>query len=406
MMRHFIRWWFFLQANLIQNNNWNIKFITSEPGLEITPESIAAYYKFAKFNFDCGDYDTSREMLGNYISLFASPPKAVKDEDDEEEESAPKPSEDEKIGNPNMYYLTSVDTSLLQVLWGKLSSEILAEEWEEGAIALTAVRTAIESLASANKLSSLEALHQRTWLLHWSLFIFWNDASKGTENMVELFFSEKYLQAITTHAPHLLRYLTAAVLLCKRRAAKKAGNNSSAEGRKLLRDLIKVMQQCEYSDPIVEFVDKLSVQFDFEAAQAQLEKCEMVLTSDFFLCKQSEMFMEEARVFVFENYCRIHHKVDLKDVGEKLAMDSERAERWIVDIIRSAMLDAKIDSEEGCVVMGAGTVSVYEQVMDKTKDLTARSAGLTSNLRGYLNDVKRAKIAREKKAREAMEAEY
>lgn len=202
----------------------------------------------------------------------------------------------------------------------------------------------------------------------------------------------------------MLRYLTAAVLLCKRRAAKKAGSNSNAEGRKLLRDLVKVMQQCEYSDPIVEFVDKLSVQFDFDAAQSQLEKCETVLISDFFLCKQSEMFMEEARVFVFENYCRIRHKIDLQNLGDKLAMDKERAERWIVDLIRDAMLDAKIDSEEGCVVMGAGTVSVYEQVMEKTRDLTARSAGLQSGLRGYLNDVRKAKMAREKKAREAMEA--
>jgi translation initiation factor 3 subunit E len=114
--------------------------------------------------------------------------------------------------------------------------------------------------------------------------------------------------------------------------------------------------------------------------------------------------MEEARVFVFENYCRIHHKIDLKNLGEKLAMDRDRAERWIVDLIRNAMLDAKIDSEEGCVVMGAGTVSVYEQVMEKTRDLTARSGGLAANLRGYLNDVKRAKSNRERKAREVMES--
>ena len=46
----------------------------------------------------------------------------------------------------------------------------------------------------------------------------------------------------------------------------------------------------------------------------------------------------------------------------------------------------------------------YGWVMEKTRDLTARSAGLQSGLRGYLNDVRKAKIAREKKAREAMEA--
>ena len=392
------------KANLLQSNQWNVKFLTSEPGLEITPEAISTYHKFAKFNYDCGDYQQARDMLENYLSLFASPPK-IREEDEEEEEMQSGAKEDEKVGNPNMYYLTSIDTSLLQVLWGKLSCEILVEDWEEAAAALVAVKTAIESLASSNKLTSLEALQQRTWLLHWSLFVFWNDASgKGLESMVELFTSEKYLQAVTTHAPHLLRYLTAAVLLCKRRAAKKAGSNSNAEGRKLLRDLVKVMQQCEYSDPIVEFVDKLSVKFDFDAAQSQLEKCETVLSSDFFLCRQTELFMEEARVFVFENYCRIHHKIDLTNLGEKLAMDRDRAERWIVDLIRNAMLDAKIDSEEGCVVMGAGTVSVYEQVMEKTRDLTARSGGLASNLRGYLNEQRRNKANRDRKAREAMEA--
>lgn len=382
---------------------------------EITPETISTYYKFAKFNFDCGDYQQGRDMLENYISLFASPPKQRKDgegDGDDDEFGAGAPSsaaspEDEKTGNPNMYYLTSIDVSLLQVLWGKLSCEILVEDWEEASIALIAVKTAIESLASSHKLTPLEALHQRTWLLHWSLFVFWNDASgKGLESMVDLFTSEKYLQAVTTHAPHLLRYLTAAVLLCKRRAAKKAGSNSNAEGRRLLRDLVRVMQQCEYSDPIVEFVDKLSVKFDFEAAQAQLAKCETVLSSDFFLCKQTELFMEEARVFVFENYCRIHHKIDLTTLGEKLAMDRDRAERWIVDLIRNALLDAKIDSEEGCVVMGTGSTSVHEQVMDKTKELTARSAGLVANFRSAMNDVRRERMRRERKAREAMEGEY
>lgn len=403
------------RASLVNSNQWNVKSLTSMATYEITPETIASYYKFAKFNFDCGDYQQGRDMLENYISLHASPPKQRKDGEGEDEDDeygnnksrSAADREEEKTGNPNMYYLTSVDAALLNVLWGKLSCEILVEDWEEASVALHAVKTAIESLASTHKITALEALHQRTWLLHWSLFVFWNDASgKGLESMVELFTAEKYLQAVTTHAPHLLRYLTAAVLLCKRRAAKKAGSNSNAEGRRLLRDLVKVMQQCEYSDPIVEFVDKLSVQFDFEAAQNQLARCETVLSSDFFLCKQTELFMEEARVFVFENYCRIHHKIDLTTLGEKLAMDRDRAERWIVDLIRNALLDAKIDSEEGCVVMGTGSTSVYEQVMEKTKELTARSGGLVVNLRGYQNDVKREKIRNERKAREAMEAEY
>merc|ERR1719203_1123295 len=145
-------------------------------------------------------------------------------------------------------------------------------------------------MASSNQMTPLVALQQRTWLLHWSLFVFWNNSAKGgLEQLVELFHSERYLQAITTNAPHLLRYLTAAVLLCKRRVANnpsKDGRSSGAEARKLLKDLVRVMQNCEYNDPIVEFMDCLLVQFDFESAQSKLIDCEHVLSTDFFLCKQ------------------------------------------------------------------------------------------------------------------------
>lgn len=215
--------------------------------------------------------------------------------------------------------------------------------------------------------------------------------------MVDFFFSEKYRQAITTNVPHLVRYLTAAVLLCKRRITK---NQVSADTRRLMKNLINVMQDCEYTDPIVDFVNCLCVKFDFRTAQIKLAECQKVLESDFFLCKQTDLFMEEARVFVFENYCRIHDKIDLSALGEKLAMEQGDAERWIVDLIRNADLDAKIDSEEKCVVMGGSSQSVYQQVMERTRDLNVRSATLVQNLNNVLNEARKEKAKRERAARE------
>jgi translation initiation factor 3 subunit E len=61
--------------------------------------------------------------------------------------------------------------------------------------------------------------------------------------------------------------------------------------------------------------------------------------------------MEEAHVFVFENYCRIHNRIDVMALGKKLAMNQDEAERWIVDLIRNAALDAKIVSQVGCVAI-------------------------------------------------------
>jgi len=170
-----------------------------------------------------------------------------------------------------------------------------------------------------------------------------------------------------------------------------------------MKNLINVMQDCDYSDPIVEFVNCLCVKFDFESAQKKLQECEKVLEADFFLCKQTGLFMEEARVFVFENYCRIHNKIDLEALGEKLAMDEDEAERWIVDLIRNADLDAKIDSEEGCVVMGGTVQTVYEQVMERTRDLNVRSATMAQNLNKLLVDARKNKAKAEALAREEAE---
>lgn len=396
------------RASLMQNGKWNVAGL-AEVG--ITSDVVETYRQLAKFNYDCGDYETARDMIECYLSLFSSPPQSNNNGEDDETANENKQQEDKTSteGNPAVYYLRGITTDLLEVLWGRLSCEILLESWEDAHVALTAVKTAVETLSSSSSdgLTALEALRQRTWLLHWSLFVFWNDSAKGLENMVALFTTERYLQAITTNAPHLLRYLVAAVLLVKRRVANSGGSGGGssgrdgpAEARRLMKDLVKIMQHCEYSDPVVEFVDCLCVRFDFEKAQKKLAECEEVLATDFFLCKQTALFMEEARVFVFENYCRIHHKIDLDALGERLAMDQAHAERWIVDLIRNALLDAKIDSEQKCVVMGGEPQSVYEQVMEKTRDLNLRSGTLTSNLSNLLNDAKKEKA---KKARAALD---
>lgn len=396
-----------LQNKLIASGKWNVAALSQLEDSKITPDVVETYRMLARYNFDCGDYQSARDMLDNYLSLHAKAPAPKLTDEDEESLIAAgvatrsSDRNDKDLGNPAMYYLTAVDHNLFQVLWGRLACEILVEDWEAASVAVEAVKTALEVMVTSNQISPLQALQKRTWLLHWALFVYWNDSAKGgLEQLVDLFHSEKYKQAITTNAPHLVRYLTAAVLLCKRRVTKKAAAGSNAEARRLMKNLINVMQDCEYTDPIVEFVNCLCVKFDFDSAQTKLAECEKVLATDFFLCHQTELFMEEARVFVFENYCRIHNKIDLRALGEKLAMDQDQAERWIVDLIRNADLDAKIDSQEGCVVMGGGTQTIYEQVMERTRDLNVRSATLAQNLNNTLNETRKGKAKKEKESME------
>jgi translation initiation factor 3 subunit E len=67
-------------------------------------------------------------------------------------------------------------------------------------------------------------------------------------------------------------------------------------------------------------------------------------------------------------------------LAEKLNMDQESAERWIVNLIRNARLDAKIDSKNDTVMMGTQYPTVYQKVIEKTKGLTFSSYVLANNL--------------------------
>ncbi|KAI4904056.1 hypothetical protein NFI96_033878 [Prochilodus magdalenae] len=351
-------------------------------------EYLDTLYRYAKFQYECGNYSGAAEYLYFFRVL-----------------------------------VPATDRNALNSLWGKLASEILMQNWEAAMEDLTRLRETIDN----NTVSSpLQSLQQRTWLIHWSLFVFFNHP-KGRDNIIELFlYQPQYLNAIQTMSPHILRYLTTAVIT----------NKDVRKRRQVLKDLVKVIQQESYTykDPITEFVECLYVNFDFDSAQKKLRECESadtdqgnnacysvlfdnkVLVNDFFLVACLEDFIENARLFIFETFCRIHQCISIRTMittnpvllvwpkeswlflaalsqldpffcyrpqsmlADKLNMTPEEAERWIVNLIRNARLDAKIDSKLGHVVMGNNAVSPYQQVIEKTKSLSFRSQMLAMNI--------------------------
>jgi len=64
-------------------------------------------------------------------------------------------------------------------------------------------------------------------------------------------------------------------------------------------------------------------------------------------------------------------------LSEKLNMDQEAAERWIVNLIRNAKLDAKIDSAANHVIMGTQYPSIYQQVSHPFSSLLNSLVDLT-----------------------------
>uniref|UniRef100_A0A8C8RXG1 Eukaryotic translation initiation factor 3 subunit E n=1 Tax=Pelusios castaneus TaxID=367368 RepID=A0A8C8RXG1_9SAUR len=272
-------------------------------------EYLDTLYRYAKFQYECGNYSGAAEYLYFFRVL-----------------------------------VPSTDRNALSSLWGKLASEILMQNWDAAMEDLTRLKETVDN----NSVSSpLQSLQQRTWLIHWSLFVFFNHP-KGRDNIIDLFlYQPQYLNAIQTMCPHILRYLTTAVIT----------NKDVRKRRQVLKDLVKVIQQ--------------------------------VLVNDFFLVACLEDFIENARLFIFETFCRIHQCISISMLADKLNMTPEEAERWIVNLIRNARLDAKLDSKLGHVVMGNNAVSPYQQVIEKTKSLSFRSQMLAMNIEKKLNQSSR-----------------
>lgn len=138
---------------------------------------MEALYQYAKFQFECGNYSLAADLLQPYRTLCTS-------------------------GERNM-----------SALWGKLASDILMQNFEAAREDINKLRDAIDNQTFAPPLMQLQ---QRTWLLHWSLYVFWNHEN-GKNDLLDLFLSPPYLAAIQINAQHLLRYMAAAFVVNKRK---------------------------------------------------------------------------------------------------------------------------------------------------------------------------------------------
>ena len=92
--------------------------------------------------------------------------------------------------------------------------------------------------------------------MHCVLFLLGNHPN-GRSVVNDLFLQDKYLQAIQTNAPHLLRYLAVAVI-----------TNSGADAA--MRDLVRVIgvERTAGADPITKLLEDLHTYANFEHAQS------------------------------------------------------------------------------------------------------------------------------------------
>lgn len=251
--------------------------------MQVTLEQINALYNFGQFQYSYGNYSGAADYLYHFRVLSTDPDLTM------------------------------------SAHWGKLASDILTGKWDVALEELNTLREAIDSrspsvpqFTSAPSASitdpALAQLHSRTWLLHWSLFVYFNHP-EGRTLLLETFLSPTYLNTIQTSSPWILRYLATAAVLSR----KSSSGALSARVRHSLKEIVKViqMEEYQYQDPVTTFLKELYVEFDFEAAQRALGRAEVVVANDFFLNEFRDDFMDNARYLISEAYCRIHQRIDI-----------------------------------------------------------------------------------------------
>ena len=250
----------------------NMNYLKENHG--VTQQMVDQLYDFGQFQYSCGDYGSAAELLYQFRILS---------------------TDNDKVNAAN---------------WGKLASDILMANWESAMEEVQRIKESIDTRLFNNQLAQLQ---HRPWLIHWSLFPFFN-YEPARETLTELFFSPTYINTIQTSCPWILRYLAAAVITNRNRPGGKSGSFGFGNYQKQLRDLVRIVrqEQYEYNDPVTSFIKALYVDFDFEEAQKRLTEADEILRSDFFLCAASESFLDAARHLISESYCKIHQRIDIK----------------------------------------------------------------------------------------------
>lgn len=148
-----------LVQRLKQDKQFNLQFLRDE--FQVGTEQIDALFHLAKAQFDSGNYKEAVEHLQNFRSLTMSRDKNF------------------------------------SALWGKLACDILMQRWDHAWEGITRLREAIDN---KNFATPLNQMTQRSWLMHWALFVFFNHEA-GRAALIDLFFQDIYMNAIQTGEP-------------------------------------------------------------------------------------------------------------------------------------------------------------------------------------------------------------
>eukprot|EP00808_Paulinella_micropora_P011503 g77185.t1 len=197
---------------------------------EVTEEHVEALYSFAKLKYECGYYKEAVNMLTFYMKT------------------------------------TQADEARkFQALWGKVAAEILCHSFDQAFKDIKLLNFWIDERQNEDQHIQLE---RRMWLIHWSLFLLFS-LKEEADRIACLHFllKDRLFNTIQVSCPHVLRYLTAAMVVLRETEYKD----------KSFHEYLRVLKREEphYSDPMTKFLLNLYVEFEYESIPQILKECEL-----------------------------------------------------------------------------------------------------------------------------------
>lgn len=300
-----------VQQNLKQDKLSNRELI-KEHGID--DAKILELYEFGKLQYNRGDYVMASDLLNNFKLL-------------------------------------STDEELIQkAICGKLVSDIMSGDIQEARVELNKLREITDNKNFTG--SPIEQLKLRNWMIHNSLFIYFNEKEVAEPsqllNMNELFMSSSYFSTIEASCPWILRYIIASILYTK-------------DFRKL-KDVAKgvEIESYEYNDPFTALINVVTTSFEFHKLASIIDEIKLVAETDFFLNHlNKDLLLANIYELAIKNILKIYKSANAQDL-----------KNFIGNVeIPEELLVTKPDKSD----------DLYFQTYEKTKALSFKSSQFLSN---------------------------
>mmetsp|Transcript_11561 Transcript_11561/g.43400 ORF Transcript_11561/g.43400 Transcript_11561/m.43400 type:complete len:316 (-) Transcript_11561:183-1130(-) len=238
-------------------------------------------------------------------------------------------------------------------------------------------------------LTPFKAVEHRAWLMHYALALYfrWNLFAKATVFDICLGYSqpqdkhsqnrsddredrknaERYLPVLQMKASHLMPHLMAACIIHKKR-------------RTQMSSLLKVMDAIQPASsivnrgethPVIDFVQALYVNFDFESAFKAIEAAKPILEKDYFLRTYLGNFVNNAKALIAASYIKVHSRISTASFAERFGISTGEVNAWLQDNVHGYNLEG-VEIGDEFITSQSTSMSVYQLAVQKGERLAGR----------------------------------